>query len=67
MPYTVDSKGISAKNRRCRRRNFSLGCVEKACLESLAQIAQASAKNKFNYRLQVNSGSWHMAEMCHFM
>ena len=29
-----------------------LGCVEKACSESLAQIAQANAKNKFNYRLQ---------------
>ena len=29
-----------------------LGCVEKACLQSLAQIAQASTKNKFNYRLQ---------------
>ena len=29
-----------------------LGCVEKACLESLAQIGQASTKNKFNYRLQ---------------
>lgn len=29
-----------------------LGCVEKACLESLAQIAQANAKNQFNYRLQ---------------
>lgn len=32
--------------------HWFLGCVEKACLESLAQIAQASAKNKFNYRLQ---------------
>ena len=34
--------------------HWFLGCVEKACLESLAQIAQASAKNKFNYRLQSN-------------
>ena len=32
--------------------HWFLGCVEKACLESLVQIAQASAKNKFNYRLQ---------------
>ena len=32
--------------------HWFLGCVEKACLESLAQTAQASAKNKFNYRLQ---------------
>ncbi len=32
--------------------HWFLGCVEKACLESLAQIAQASAKNKFNYLLQ---------------
>ena len=34
--------------------HWFLGCVEKACLESLVQIAQASAKNKFNYRLQSN-------------
>ena len=26
--------------------------ISKACLESLVQIAQVSAKNKFNYRLQ---------------
>lgn len=32
--------------------HWFLGCVEKACLESLAQIAQANAKNQFNYRLQ---------------
>jgi Fic family protein len=32
--------------------HWFLGCVEKACLESLAQLAQATAKNKFNYRLQ---------------
>ena len=32
--------------------HWFLGCVEKACLESLVQIAQASDKNKFNYRLQ---------------
>ena len=32
--------------------DWFLGCVEKACLESLAQMAQANAKNKFNYRLQ---------------
>ena len=32
--------------------HWFLSCVEKACLESLAQIAQASAKNKFSYRLQ---------------
>jgi Fic family protein len=32
--------------------HWFLGCVEKACLESLAQMAQANAKNKFNYRLQ---------------
>jgi Fic family protein len=32
--------------------HWFLSCVEKACLESLAHIAQASAKNKFNYRLQ---------------
>ena len=32
--------------------HWFLGCVEKACLESLAQVAQASAKSKFNYRLQ---------------
>ncbi len=32
--------------------HWCLGCVEKACLESLAQTAHANAKNKFNYRLQ---------------
>ncbi len=32
--------------------HWFLGCVEKACLESLAQMAQANAKNKFSYRLQ---------------
>ena len=32
--------------------HWFLGCVEKACLESLAQLGQATAKNKFNYRLQ---------------
>ena len=32
--------------------HWFLSCVEKACLESLAHIAQASAKNKFNYHLQ---------------
>lgn len=32
--------------------HWFLGCVEKACLESLVQLAQANAKNKFNYRLQ---------------
>jgi Fic family protein len=32
--------------------HWFLGCVEKACMESLAQMAQANAKNKFNYRLQ---------------
>ncbi len=32
--------------------HWCLGCVEKACLESLAQMAHANAKNKFNYRLQ---------------
>ena len=32
--------------------HWFLGCVDKACLESLAQLAQANAKNKFNYRLQ---------------
>ena len=32
--------------------HWFLGCVEKACLESLAQITQANAKSKFNYRLQ---------------
>ena len=32
--------------------HWFLGCVEKACLESLAQMAQANAKNRFNYRLQ---------------
>ena len=32
--------------------HWFLGCVEKACLKSLAQMAQANAKNKFNYRLQ---------------
>jgi Fic family protein len=32
--------------------HWFLGCIEKACLESLAQIAQANAKNKFSYRLQ---------------
>lgn len=32
--------------------HWFLGRVEKACLESLAQIAQANAKNQFNYRLQ---------------
>jgi Fic family protein len=29
-----------------------LGCVEKACLESLAQMAHAKAKTTFNYKLQ---------------
>ena len=33
--------------------HWFLGCVEKACLESLAQMAQANAKNKFSYRLQL--------------
>lgn len=32
--------------------HWFLGCIEKACLESLAQIAQANAKNKFSYHLQ---------------
>ncbi len=32
--------------------HWFLGCVEKASLECLAQMAQATAKNKFNYRLQ---------------
>ena len=32
--------------------HWFLGCVEKACLESLSQMAQANAKNKFSYRLQ---------------
>ena len=32
--------------------HWFLGGVEKACLASLAQLAQANAKNKFNYRLQ---------------
>ena len=32
--------------------HWFLGCVEKACLESLAQMAQPNAKNKFSYRLQ---------------
>lgn len=32
--------------------HWFLGCVERACLESLEQIAQANAKNQFNYRLQ---------------
>ena len=32
--------------------HWFLGCIEKACLESLAQLAQANAKNKLNYRLQ---------------
>jgi Fic family protein len=31
-----------------------LGCVEKACLESLRHIAQASAKNKFTAHLQAD-------------
>ena len=29
-----------------------LGCIERACLESLSQMAQANAKNTFNYQLQ---------------
>jgi Fic family protein len=32
--------------------HWFLGCIEKACALSLAQIAQANAKNKFSYRLQ---------------
>ena len=34
--------------------HWFLGCVEKACLESLAQMAKANAKNRFNYRLQAD-------------
>lgn len=34
--------------------HWFLGCVKKACLESLAQVTQASAKNNFNYRLQAD-------------
>lgn len=29
-----------------------LGCIERACLESLSQMAHANAKNKFSYLLQ---------------
>jgi Fic family protein len=29
-----------------------LGCIERACLESLSQMAQANAKNTFHYQLQ---------------
>jgi Fic family protein len=29
-----------------------LGCIERACLESLSQMAQANAKNSFSYQLQ---------------
>ena len=32
--------------------HWFLGCVEKACLESLVQMAYANAKNRFNYLLQ---------------
>jgi Fic family protein len=32
--------------------NWFLGCIERACQESLSQMAQANAKNTFNYQLQ---------------